>query len=295
VDSLPQLWLYALDAPEGFSFAHSEMRRVPHEDIAKLGRVTKPDTIDYKTHDAEKGGLFCTEAFGDGPAIPEDPDFKGTEPLTHPRSTTFGRIDFPVPIIHPLLLVNARPEVAERVQIPVSELRKILDEGTPEDRARLRATHELDDVKPLLVRSLPVLPPYLRPMVALEGGRFATSDLNDLYRRVINRANRLERLLELEAPDVITANEERMLYEAVESLFNNELRERPTTAPGGNSLASLMAWMAPAVFDVLAAHERGAPLTRKTQMQIACLYALGFEVRPTTTESPRVITLGVPL
>ena len=80
---------------------------------------------------------------------------------------------------------------------------------------------------------LPVLPPDLRPMVQLDGGRFATSDLNDLYRRVINRNNRLRRLLELGAPDIIVRNEKRMLQEAVDSLIDNGRRGRPvpTTEP----------------------------------------------------------------
>jgi DNA-directed RNA polymerase subunit beta' len=78
---------------------------------------------------------------------------------------------------------------------------------------------------------LPVLPPDLRPLVPLDGGRFATSDLNDLYRRVINRNNRLKRLLELRAPDIIVRNEKRMLQEAVDALLDNGRRGRPSPAP----------------------------------------------------------------
>src|SRR3954453_22905294 len=86
---------------------------------------------------------------------------------------------------------------------------------------------------------LPVLPPDLRPLVPLDGGRFATSDLNDLYRRVINRNNRLKRLLELNAPDIIVRNEKRMLQEAVDALFDNGRRGRPVTGPGNRPLKSL--------------------------------------------------------
>ena len=86
---------------------------------------------------------------------------------------------------------------------------------------------------------LPVLPPDLRPMVQLDGGRFATSDLNDLYRRVINRNNRLRRLLELGAPDIIVRNEKRMLQEAVDSLIDNGRRGRPVTGPNNRALKSL--------------------------------------------------------
>ncbi|RAE98704.1 DNA-directed RNA polymerase subunit beta', partial [Burkholderia multivorans] len=86
---------------------------------------------------------------------------------------------------------------------------------------------------------VPVIPPELRPMVQLDGGRFATSDLNDLYRRVINRNNRLKRLLDLGAPEIIVNNEKRMLQEAVDSLFDNGRRGRPVTGPGNRPLKSL--------------------------------------------------------
>ena len=86
---------------------------------------------------------------------------------------------------------------------------------------------------------LPVLPPDLRPMVQLDGGRFATSDLNDLYRRVINRNNRLRRLLELGAPDIIVRNEKRMLQEAVDALIDNGRRGRPVTGANNRALKSL--------------------------------------------------------
>ena len=86
---------------------------------------------------------------------------------------------------------------------------------------------------------VPVIPPDLRPMVQLDGGRFATSDLNDLYRRVINRNNRLKRLLELGAPEIIVRNEKRMLQEAVDALIDNSRRGRPVTGAGGRALKSL--------------------------------------------------------
>ncbi len=91
----------------------------------------------------------------------------------------------------------------------------------------------------MVLDSIPVIPPDLRPMVQLDGGRFATSDLNDLYRRVINRNNRLNRLQELKAPDIIVNNEKRMLQEAVDALFDNGRRGRPVTGPGNRPLKSL--------------------------------------------------------
>ncbi len=97
------------------------------------------------------------------------------------------------------------------------------------------------DNKPehMILEAVPVIPPELRPMVQLDGGRFATSDLNDLYRRVINRNNRLKRLLDLGAPEIIVNNEKRMLQEAVDALFDNGRRGRPVTGPGNRALKSL--------------------------------------------------------
>ncbi|MCR4642329.1 MAG: DNA-directed RNA polymerase subunit beta' [Lachnospiraceae bacterium] len=91
----------------------------------------------------------------------------------------------------------------------------------------------------MIMDTIPVIPPDLRPMVQLDGGRFATSDLNDLYRRIINRNNRLEKLLELSAPDIIVRNEKRMLQEAVDALIDNGRRGRPVTGPGNRALKSL--------------------------------------------------------
>ncbi|HVM39228.1 MAG TPA: DNA-directed RNA polymerase subunit beta' [Acidimicrobiia bacterium] len=96
-----------------------------------------------------------------------------------------------------------------------------------------------NDPMGMVLDAIPVLPPELRPMVQLDGGRFATSDLNDLYRRVINRNNRLKRLLDLGAPEIIVNNEKRMLQEAVDALFDNGRRGRPVTGPGNRALKSL--------------------------------------------------------
>ena len=91
----------------------------------------------------------------------------------------------------------------------------------------------------MILTSVPVIPPELRPLVPLDGGRFATSDLNDLYRRVINRNNRLKRLLDLKAPDIIGRNEKRMLQESVDALFDNGRRGRVITGTGKRPLKSL--------------------------------------------------------
>jgi DNA-directed RNA polymerase subunit beta' len=99
--------------------------------------------------------------------------------------------------------------------------------------------HRINDPRAMILDVVPVIPPELRPMVQLDGGRFATSDLNDLYRRVINRNNRLKRLLDLGAPEIIVNNEKRMLQEAVDALFDNGRRGRPVTGPGNRPLKSL--------------------------------------------------------
>ncbi|PNV62505.1 DNA-directed RNA polymerase subunit beta' [Clostridium sp. chh4-2] len=127
------------------------------------------------------------------------------------------------------------------------ELRKGLKDATGQKRARIIKRLEVVEAfrnsgnKPewMIMNVIPVIPPDIRPMVQLDGGRFATSDLNDLYRRIINRNNRLARLLELGAPDIIVRNEKRMLQEAVDALIDNGRRGRPVTGPGNRALKSL--------------------------------------------------------
>ena len=127
------------------------------------------------------------------------------------------------------------------------ELKSELKASTGQKRARIIKRLEVieafreSDNKPewMILDVIPVIPPDLRPMVQLDGGRFATSDLNDLYRRIINRNNRLARLLELGAPDIIVRNEKRMLQEAVDALIDNGRRGRPVTGPGNRALKSL--------------------------------------------------------
>ncbi len=127
------------------------------------------------------------------------------------------------------------------------QLREEIKEASSQRRARairrlevvegLRRSHNKPEW--MILDVIPVIPPELRPMVQLDGGRFATSDLNDLYRRVINRNNRLKRLLDLGAPDIIVRNEKRMLQEAVDALIDNGRRGRPVTGPGNRALKSL--------------------------------------------------------
>ena len=157
---------------------------------------------------------------------------------------TYGRSAFRVGMgaesIHELL-------AAIDLEKDSAELKAELENATGQKRARIIKRLEVVEAfresgnKPewMIMTVIPVIPPDLRPMVQLDGGRFATSDLNDLYRRIINRNNRLRRLLDLGAPDIIVRNEKRMLQEAVDALIDNGRSGRPVTGPGNRALKSL--------------------------------------------------------
>ena len=157
---------------------------------------------------------------------------------------TYGRSAFRVGMgaesIHELL-------AAIDLEKDSAELKAELENATGQKRARIIKRLEVVEAfresgnKPewMIMTVIPVIPPDLRPMVQLDGGRFATSDLNDLYRRIISRNNRLRRLLDLGAPDIIVRNEKRMLQEAVDALIDNGRRGRPVTGPGNRALKSL--------------------------------------------------------
>ncbi len=127
-----------------------------------------------------------------------------------------------------------RPLSVQRKQKAIKRLKIVSAFNRRDDNGR-----RINDPRAMILDAVPVIPPELRPMVQLDGGRFATSDLNDLYRRVINRNNRLKRLLDLGAPEIIVNNEKRMLQEAVDALFDNGRRGRPVTGPGNRPLKSL--------------------------------------------------------
>jgi DNA-directed RNA polymerase beta' subunit len=276
---LAQLWLAALRAPAELALVTHEISLLDESTLATHGVVKKPETLNHGTREAVAAGLFCTEIFGEGDTRPET--LSGGEPLTHPRATTFGRVDLPVALVHPLVFEHARDDVAERAGMATAELAAIMESGEPEDRARVaEALAATEDGRAILIRSVPVLPPYLRPMVLLDGGRWATSDLNDLYRRMINRCNRMRRLMELAAPAIIIANEERMLYEAILAIFENEDTTNPVTSPNEERpLVSLRGNTRGGLFTAIADTARNVPLTRDLQMQMAMLYAMGFELK----------------
>jgi hypothetical protein len=221
------------------------------------GEVRKPDTLNYRTFTPEPGGLFCETIFGPVHA-------KGLEvgKGLH-RRTRLGHIELPFPLLHPWavrtvadLLDRSEKEVWAILEaepdaecVPgVVRLRQALEEtdigvlallgGRSAEAARALKAAGLHPAE-LTLEAWPVLPPDLRPLIPLAGGRFATSDLNDLYRRLINRANRTRRLIELQAPAIILFNEVRMLQEALVSLVENGLRGRAVRGPQKRPLKSL--------------------------------------------------------
>ena len=153
-------------------------------------------------------------------------------------SRLIERIDLDVEEVKLREMVDAadgrKPLSAQRRQKAIKRLKIVTAFNRRDEHGR-----RVNDPRAMILESVPVIPPDLRPMVQLDGGRFATSDLNDLYRRVINRNNRLKRLLDLGAPEIIINNEKRMLQEAVDALFDNGRRGRPVTGPGNRPLKSL--------------------------------------------------------
>jgi len=291
------------------------------------GEVKKPETINYRTLKAERGGLFCERIFGptkDGECLcgkykrvknkPKICEKCGVEVTSKKvRRERMGHIELAAPVSHIWyfraipsrigLLLDISPRLLEKVlyfasyividpgstplskyqlltereyrdnydhyedefrvgmgaeaikellaEINIEELAANLKQelATASGQKKLRIVKRLEVVEAfrksgnrpewMILDIVPVIPPEIRPMVQLDGGRFASSDLNDLYRRVINRNNRLRRLMELEAPDIIIRNEKRMLQEAVDALIDNGRRGKPVTGPNQRPLKSL--------------------------------------------------------
>src|SRR5438128_811674 len=181
------------------------------------GEVKKPETINYRTFKPERDGLFCAKNFG--PVKDYECLCGKYERLKH-RGVICEKCGVE------LTLSKVRRERMGHIELasPVAHIWFL--------KSRIKPDWMIMEV-------LPVLPPELRPLVPLDGGRFATSDLNDLYRCVINRNNRLKRLLELKAPEIIVRNEKRMLQEAVDSLLDNGRRGKAMTGANKRPLKSL--------------------------------------------------------
>jgi hypothetical protein len=218
------------------------------------GPVTKPETINYRTLDCVPDGLFCEAIFG---------DVKDARR----RRTTIGRIDLPAPVLHPwwldavaVLLEQTRPQLVamlHAVEEPPGDWQRAggwaiaaglaaldLDAvaaGTG-GRAELARAMKRSGIAPssLALRTWPISPADLRPLVPLDGGRYAISDLNDLYARVIKRANRLARLIELQAPPQVLRNEHVTLQTAIDAVVDNDQLAVPITDPDRRVLASLV-------------------------------------------------------
>lgn len=272
---MPDVPWSLLEPPPGASPPASLRLELLDDDAVSdrsYGPITKPETVNYRTLRPERDGLFCEQTFGPAPGDLRESMFefsKQLEPWSPPmRATRFGHVQLSVPLVHPLYLEHQREALAADLDLDVQSLERVvafeahlvIDPGSSE----LRAGEVLDDGaqwpadatvatgapaiaalheeawgdSPIFLRQLPVLPPDLRPLVPLDGGRFATSDLNDLYRRVINRNNRNKRLMELNAPEIILRNEQRMLQESANALFLNR-NEPVIKGPESRPLRSL--------------------------------------------------------
>src|SRR5258705_67168 len=188
------------------------------------GEVTKPETINYRSFKPEKDGLFCEKIFG---PVKDWECNCGKYKRIRYRGVVCDRC----PVEVPQAKVRAQSKVETSVQRKKEQPRRV----------RIVEAFRNSENRPewMILEVVPVLPPDLRPLVPLEGGRFATSDLNDLYRRVINRNNRLKKLMDIKAPEVILRNEKRMLQEAVDALFDNGRRSRAVRGQGNRPLKSL--------------------------------------------------------
>jgi DNA-directed RNA polymerase subunit beta' len=280
-----------LGLAEGFSCTHIELRLRGdgYLDHLEGGVVSKPETLNYRTFRAERGGLFDPEIFGalegfDGgldsyrAAVEVEHSVRprGDEPTPpHPRRDRFGKVLLCEPVMHPMFLLRGADWLERRTKLTIAVIRNVLAErchvvvdsvaGTRAPGSTITAD-ELDacseddrtdleletgatairallrrrghDVDPL-IDHVYVLPVQFRPLVPLDGGRFATSDLNDLYRRVINRNNRHARLIELDAPQIILQSERSQLQAAVDNLFDNAACDKPVTGPKEKQLFGL--------------------------------------------------------
>ncbi|NBV74883.1 MAG: DNA-directed RNA polymerase subunit beta', partial [Methylococcaceae bacterium] len=237
-----------------------------------FGEVKKPETINYRTFKPERDGLFCAKIFGPisdyeclcgkykrlkhRGVICEKCGVEVT--LSKVRRERMGHIDLASPVAHIWFLKSLPAKMgAEAIydllksidlKDEINNLREEINSTNSDTKIkkfskRLKVIDSLlaSNNRPewMIMKVLPVLPPELRPLVPLDGGRFATSDLNDLYRRVIIRNNRLKRLIEIKAPEVILRNEKRMLQEAVDSLLDNTRRASAVKSEGNRPLKSL--------------------------------------------------------
>ncbi len=293
---LSQLWLDVLRPPSGFTLSSTVLALVDARALRARapGELKRPETIDFQTAVPVRDGLFCERIFGEG-AFERGP-FADDELVTEARATRFGRIVLPAPVVHPLALAHAPDDIAERARISRAELDELTAHIDPGRWARLgELLARTEEGAAVLLHELPVLPPYLRPMKLLDGGDWTIAGLNDLYRSVVNRAFRLRRLCELEAPDVITANEYKMMARAIHALFENEDCPEPITDHEARPYVSLRTLgVGNRLFEALTELDRrhalgvapDGPLTRTLHHPIAALHAMGLELRRSCGAGP---------
>src|SRR5205814_1211371 len=198
-----------------------------------FGEVTKPETINYRTFKPERDGLFCAKIFG---PITDWECLCGKYKRMKHRGVICDKCGVEVTQakvrrerLGHIMLAKMSSENSVQKKLKYAKRLKVVDS--------FRKSNNQPNW--MILDVIPVIPPELRPLVPLDGGRFATSDLNDLYRRVINRNNRLKKLMELKAPEVIVRNEKRMLQEAVDALFDNGRRGRVLRGVNNRPLKSL--------------------------------------------------------
>ncbi len=250
MQTLHALCLEALRWPTGATLQTLALHPVSIELVRTRApkQVTRPDTLDFRTLTPERGGLFDYKVFGPGTVI-DAPPLPDDEPVK-PRNTTFGRIVLASPIPHPLFPADAIAANAE-----------------------------------LVLTELPVLPPDLRPLTRLDDDRWQSSPINDLYRRVIERNHRLERLAEVAAPADVIANERAELSRALLALFDNEAQAVPVADREGRPLTSLRSMCGPTdqLVDGLQSLDMRArstgPLPGRLYRLSAVMFAMGFELR----------------
>src|SRR6266545_1035313 len=203
------------------------------------GEIKKPETINYRTFKPERDGLFCARIFGPlkdyvvlepgttalelHQLLSEDEYLKAQDELGADSFTAKIGAEAIRDMLSELDLAKMQADLRAEIAGSDSDAKK----KKLAKRLKIVEAFQQSGNRPewMILKQVPVIPPDLRPLVPLDGGRFATSDLNDLYRRVINRNNRLKRLIELRAPDIIIRNEKRMLQEAVDALFEKEKPE----------------------------------------------------------------------
>ncbi len=264
------------------------------------GVVSEPATLDYRTLAAVPGGLYDPELFGTG--SDEASELPGDDETVPPTLTRFARISLAVPLLHPLFAEHLRDEIAKRIGWQPID---VTAPSSPIAVGELVAALEAAGLGVIVMRELPVLPPSLRGMRMIDG-QFEVPDLADLYRRVINRNNRNRRLAELDAPDLVRANEYTMLSKAVLCLFENE--EMPTElepvlgATSGEPLRSLRSLCSPTTgqphhgtanlwrsLTLLECHDESRGLGTddmsiampfRLHAARAVMFAMGFDLRP---------------